>query len=78
MSILALMGLQELWPILLILLLFFGGSKLPGLARAMGSSVNEFKRGMSNGMKDGDKADRADRADRDRSDGHGKEATEKA
>jgi sec-independent protein translocase protein TatA len=51
---LALMGLQEMWPILLVVLLLFGGSKLPQLARAMGSSVNEFKKGMSTGQNDKD------------------------
>lgn len=70
MSFVALMGLQELWPILLILVLFFGGSKLPGLARAMGSSVNEFKRGMSDGM--------PDKGEKDRPDTEGKDAAEKA
>ncbi|MBI5363706.1 MAG: twin-arginine translocase TatA/TatE family subunit [Planctomycetes bacterium] len=52
MHVFALMGLQEWWPILLIALLLFGGSKLPQLARAMGSSVNEFKQGMAKGMHD--------------------------
>jgi sec-independent protein translocase protein TatA len=56
---LALMGLQEMWPILLIVLVLFGGSKLPSLARAMGSSVNEFKKGMSNGMPEKEAAERA-------------------
>ena len=56
---LALIGLQEMWPILLIVLLLFGGSKLPSLARAMGSSVNEFKKGMSNGMPEKEGAEKA-------------------
>ena len=39
-------GPGELWIILLILLLVFGGSKLPSLARSMGSSVTQFKKGL--------------------------------
>ncbi|MEW4452277.1 twin-arginine translocase TatA/TatE family subunit [Bremerella sp. JC817] len=40
-------GVQELAIILVICLLLFGSSKLPGLMRSMGQSVNEFKRGMN-------------------------------
>ena len=40
-------GISELWPILIIVLLLFGAKKLPGLARAMGSSIQQFKRGLS-------------------------------
>lgn len=43
---LALPGIGELWPILLIVLLLFGASKLPKLARAMGTSINQFKKGL--------------------------------
>ena len=46
------MGMQEWWPILIIVLLLFGARKLPDLARSLGSSVNEFKKGMSEGAKD--------------------------
>jgi sec-independent protein translocase protein TatA len=38
------------------LVLLFGGSKLPGLARSLGSASHEFKRGMEEGGADG-KAD---------------------
>jgi sec-independent protein translocase protein TatA len=47
----AVMGLGEWWPILIVVLLLFGAKKLPELARSMGSSVNEFKKGMSEGAK---------------------------
>ena len=37
-------GLPELIIILVIVLLLFGSSKLPDLARAMGKSIREFKK----------------------------------
>ena len=44
-AILALgIGMPELMIILLILLLLFGGSKLPSLAKGLGQSVKEFKK----------------------------------
>ena len=43
---LAMLGFQELWPIALILLLLFGARKLPELAHSMGSSINQFKKGL--------------------------------
>lgn len=38
------LGMPELMVILVILLLLFGGSKLPGLAKGLGQSVKEFKK----------------------------------
>ncbi len=46
MSILAIPGFGELWPILLVVLVLFGGRKLPELARAMGTSITQFKQGL--------------------------------
>ncbi|MEM1873151.1 MAG: twin-arginine translocase TatA/TatE family subunit [Acidilobaceae archaeon] len=41
------LGLPELLVILLIILLIFGATKLPELARALGQSVKEFRKSLS-------------------------------
>ena len=38
------MGGTELMIVLVILLVLFGGSKLPGLAKGLGQSMKEFKK----------------------------------
>lgn len=43
---------QELLIILVILLVLFGGSKLPQLARNVGRAQKEFKTGLDEGMKE--------------------------
>lgn len=44
------------------LVLLFGGSKLPGLARSLGSASHEFKRGMEDGGVDAEgKAEKAEK-----------------
>jgi sec-independent protein translocase protein TatA len=50
----AIMGLGggELLLIFAILLLLFGGSKLPGLAKGLGQSVREFKKAAKEGDDD--------------------------
>lgn len=40
---------NELLIVLLIVLLLFGGSKLPSLARGLGQSVKEFKKASKEG-----------------------------
>lgn len=40
---------QELLLVLLIVLLIFGARKLPDLARSLGASAKEFRKGVSEG-----------------------------
>jgi sec-independent protein translocase protein TatA len=40
------LGYQELLLILVIVLILFGAQRLPDLARSLGSSVKEFKKGV--------------------------------
>ena len=42
----------ELIVLLLVLLLLFGASRLPKLARSMGASAQEFKKGLKEGYKE--------------------------
>jgi len=46
------LGYQELLIILVIVLVLFGANRLPELARSLGSSVKEFKKGVSEAQKD--------------------------
>lgn len=41
------LGYQELLVILVIVLLLFGAQRLPDLAKSLGSSVKEFKKGVA-------------------------------
>jgi sec-independent protein translocase protein TatA len=42
----------ELWIVIGIIVLLFGGSQLPKLARNLGSAQKEFKKGFADGSKD--------------------------
>ena len=42
-------GAPELIIILLVILLLFGGAKLPKLARSLGQAQKEFKQGIAEG-----------------------------
>ena len=48
------LGTGELIIILIIVLLVFGGTKLPKLARSLGQAQKEFKSGLSEGASDDD------------------------
>jgi sec-independent protein translocase protein TatA len=47
-------GGQEWLIVLLIVLLIFGARKLPELARSLGSSAKEFRKGIEEGSKEDD------------------------
>lgn len=55
------LGSQELLVILLIVLVMFGGSKLPEIARSLGRSMHEFKKGISEGASEKDEDAAKDR-----------------
>ncbi len=42
------LGMQEVLLIALVVLLFFGGKKIPELMKGLGKGVRSFKEGMSN------------------------------
>ena len=46
MMIMGMLGSQEILLIFVAIILLFGASKLPDLARSMGRSMGEFKRGQ--------------------------------
>lgn len=46
------LGGPELLIILALVLLIFGGAKLPKLARSLGQAQNEFKQGLKEGHND--------------------------
>ncbi len=48
------LGAPELIVILIVLILLFGAKKLPDLARSIGSSAKEFRKGIEEGTEDED------------------------
>jgi sec-independent protein translocase protein TatA len=50
------LGMQEILIIALVVLLLFGGKKIPELMKGLGKGVKSFKEGM-NEVTDGDKGD---------------------
>jgi sec-independent protein translocase protein TatA len=47
-------GAPELIIVLVIVLLLFGGARLPKLARSLGQASKEFKSGVNDGARDDD------------------------
>jgi sec-independent protein translocase protein TatA len=47
------LGAPELLIMLLVILLLFGGAKLPKLARSIGQAQREFRKGQNEGASEG-------------------------
>ena len=54
------MGAQEWLIIAVVVLVLFGGSQLPKLARSLGEAQKEFKKGINDGSKDDDSSNKSD------------------
>lgn len=55
-------GTPELIIVLIVVLVLFGGAKLPKLARSLGQAQKEFKDGLSDGLEDENKKDSSPQA----------------
>lgn len=72
------LGAPELLIILAIVLLLFGSTRLPKMARSLGQASKEFKKGIDHGAEEGDdaaaqpdktaKADKVEKAESERAD----------
>ena len=51
-------GFQEMVILLVIVLVLFGGSRLPSLAKGMGESIRNFKQGMAEAEAEDEKKDK--------------------
>jgi len=56
------LGAGELVVILVILLVLFGGAKLPKLAKSIGQAQREFRKGIDEGASDSDSSGGSDAA----------------
>ncbi len=52
------LGAPELLIVLVIVVLVFGTSRLPKLARSLGQAQKEFKKGVDEGAKDDDSSEK--------------------
>lgn len=53
------LGAPELLIILAVVLLLFGSTRLPRLARSMGQAQKEFKKGLDEGAREQDEDEKA-------------------
>jgi sec-independent protein translocase protein TatA len=49
------LGMNELLVVLLIAMLVFGAARIPEIAKSLGKSIREFKKGASEGADDDEK-----------------------
>ena len=54
LPLLGIIGMQEILIIAIVVLVLFGGRKIPELMRGLGSGIKSFKEGMKDGMPDED------------------------
>ena len=54
------LGWPELVVILVVVFVLFGATRLPMIARSIGTSAREFRRGMSDGQEEGRDGDASD------------------
>lgn len=69
------LGGQEWLIILLIILLIFGARKLPELARSLGSSAKEFRKGIEEG-KEGEETTQSNSVESDPTDASPSDSSE--
>jgi len=54
------LGMGEIVIVLVVVLLLFGGKKLPQLGSALGQAMTNFKKGLSDGQKEIDEKKKSD------------------
>ncbi|MCL4283846.1 MAG: twin-arginine translocase TatA/TatE family subunit [Fimbriimonadaceae bacterium] len=54
---------QELWIVLLVILVLFGGKKIPELMRGVGKGVGELQKGLDEGKRSVDYSAKSEPAD---------------
>ncbi len=54
LPLLGIIGMQEILIIAIVVLVLFGGRKIPELMRGLGSGIKSFKEGIKDGMPDED------------------------